>query len=397
MHTPHPAPSTTACDATAHLARQAAAHDLATALRDSRQRTLRLFAATQAALGPTLAVPQHPELNPPLWELGHIGWFADWWLARNAQRLQGTQANPDLPRAPARQARSGIDGDALYNSSEVPHTSRWSLPLPSVQHTLDDLQAQLDDTLALLSASPPTDQGLYFHRLALFHEDMHAEAAVYMAQALGFDPGDDTTHALFAPHSAATQLHIHHSQVTLGWADKGFAFDNELCATTADVPAFSIDSQALRWAEVLPCVEAGAMTVPRYLRHTPHGWQTQRWGQWQPLDARATACHISWYQAQAWCAWAGRRLPTEAEWLAASAHAHFVWGTVWEWTSSPFAPLAGFAAHPYRDYSQPWFDGRPVLKGASAATHPRMRHRQYRNYFTTERNDIFAGLRTVAQ
>jgi iron(II)-dependent oxidoreductase len=69
---------------------------------------------------------------------------------------------------------------------------------------------------------------------------------------------------------------------------------------------------------------------------------------------------------------------------------------VWEWTSSPFAPFAGFVPHPYRDYSQPWFDGRPVLKGASAATHPRMRHHQYRNYFTPERNDIFAGLRTVA-
>jgi EgtB-related family protein len=71
-------------------------------------------------------------------------------------------------------------------------------------------------------------------------------------------------------------------------------------------------------------------------------------------------------------------------------------GDVWEWTSSPFAPFAGFVPHPYRDYSQPWFDGRPVLKGASAATHPRMRHHQYRNYFTPERNDIFAGLRTVA-
>lgn len=377
-------------------ARHADARALHQALRDSRQRTLRLFDAYLRALGPTLTVPQRPELNPPLWELGHIGWFADWWLQRNPQRQHGTQADPDAARTPTRQARRGIDGDALYNSSQVPHASRWSLPLPSVQHTLDDLQAQLSDTLALLDHTPHTDQGLYFHRLVLFHEDMHAEAAVYMAQALGFDPGDDLSHALFAPHNAPTQLTMADSQVTLGQPPGGFAFDNELQAANAQVPAFTIDSHPLRWAEVLPCIEAGAMPVPPCVRASGSGWQVQRWGQWQALDPHTTACHLSAHDAQAWCRWAGRRLPTEAEWLAASTHPSFVWGTVWEWTSSPFAPFAGFVPHPYRDYSQPWFDGRPVLKGASAATHPRMRHHQYRNYFTPERNDIFAGLRTVA-
>jgi iron(II)-dependent oxidoreductase len=377
--------------------RHADARALHQALRDSRQRTLRLFDAYLRALGPTLTVPQRPELNPPLWELGHIGWFADWWLQRNPQHQHGTQADPDAARTPTRQARRGIDGDALYNSSQVPHASRWSLPLPSVQHTLDDLQAQLSDTLALLDHTPHTDQGLYFHRLVLFHEDMHAEAAVYMAQALGFDPGDDLSHALFTPHSAPTQLTMTDSQVTLGQPPGGFAFDNELQAANAQVPAFTIDSHPLRWAEVLPCIEAGAMPVPPCVRASGSGWQVQRWGQWHPLDPHTTACHLSAHDAQAWCRWAGRRLPTEAEWLAASTHPSFVWGTVWEWTSSPFAPFAGFVPHPYRDYSQPWFDGRPVLKGASAATHPRMRHHQYRNYFTPERNDIFAGLRTVAR
>ena len=377
-------------------ARHADARALHQALRDSRQRTLRLFDAYLRALGPTLTVPQRPELNPPLWELGHIGWFADWWLQRNPQRQHGTQADPDAARTPTRQARRGIDGDALYDSSQVPHASRWSLPLPSVQHTLDDLQAQLSDTLALLDHTPHTDQGLYFHRLVLFHEDMHAEAAVYMAQALGFDPSDHLSHALFAPHSAPTQLTVADSQVTLGQPPGGFAFDNELQAANAQVPAFTIDSHPLRWAEVLPCIEAGAMPVPPCVRASGSGWQVQRWGQWQALDPHTTACHLSAHDAQAWCRWAGRRLPTEAEWLAATTHPSFVWGTVWEWTSSPFAPFAGFVPHPYRDYSQPWFDGRPVLKGASAATHPRMRHHQYRNYFTPERNDIFAGLRTVA-
>ena len=74
----------------------------------------------------------------------------------------------------------------------------------------------------------------------------------------------------------------------------------------------------------------------------------------------------------------------------------FVWGEVWEWTASAFAPFEGFTAHPYQDYSQPWFGSRPVLKGASWATAARMRHRKYRNYFPPERNDVFAGFRSVA-
>jgi EgtB-related family protein len=76
---------------------------------------------------------------------------------------------------------------------------------------------------------------------------------------------------------------------------------------------------------------------------------------------------------------------------------HFHWGEVWEWTASTFEPYPGFVAHPYRDYSAPWFGSRPVLRGASFATQPRMRHARYRNYFTAERNDIFAGFRSCAR
>jgi gamma-glutamyl hercynylcysteine S-oxide synthase len=109
------------------------------------------------------------------------------------------------------------------------------------------------------------------------------------------------------------------------------------------------------------------------------------------------ACHLNAYEAQAWCAWAGRGPAHRSAVGSRGPATGFVWGQVWEWTASPFAPFPGFVPHPYRDYSQPWFDGRPVLKGASFATHPRMRHRRYRNYFTPERNDLFAGLRSVAR
>lgn len=391
---------------------------LAGALRESRTRTLTLFTAYEAALGPNLAVPCAPELNPPLWELGHIGWFADGWIARHPQLARGLAAEPDAPRLPARQWTRGVDADALYDSSRVPHDSRWQLPLPDAQTTRADLAASLDQTLALLQDAADDDTGLYLFRLALLHEDMHAEAAVYMAQRLGFDPCDAITAATAttASHARPAELAVPATRITLGHSGPGFAFDNELGAQTVDVQAFRIDARALTWAQFLPFVENGgyaqrrfwseagwawrlahAAQAPRYLRLRSDGhWEHQRWGRWQALDQNATACHLTFFEAQAWCAWAGRRLPTEAEWVTASQHSGFAWGQVWEWTASPFAPFPGFEPHPYREYSQPWFDGRPVLKGASAATHPRLRHRQYRNYFTPERNDIFAGLRSVA-
>lgn len=388
---------------------------LAGALRESRARTLALFTACEAALGPTLTVPCAPELNPPLWELGHIGWFADWWIARHPQRARGLAAEPDAPRLPARQAARGVDADALYDSSRVPHDTRWHLPLPDAQATRADLAASLDQTLALLQDAADDDTGLYLFRLALLHEDMHAEAAVYMAQRLGFDPSDAITATTATPHARPAELAVPATRVTLGHSGPGFAFDNELGAQAVDVPAFRIDARAITWAQFLPFVESGSYAqhrfwseagwawrlartaqAPRYLRQCRDGhWEREHGGRWLPLDPNAAACHLTFFEAQAWCAWAGRRLPTEAEWLAASQQSGFAWGQVWEWSASPFAPFPGFTPHPYRDYSQPWFDGRPVLKGASAATHPRLRHPQYRNYFTPERNDIFAGLRSV--
>lgn len=387
---------------------------LAQALRDARARSLALFQAYEVALGPDLRVPCTSELNPPLWELGHIGWFADWWIARNPQRGRGVAADPAAPRSRARQAARGVDADALYNSSEVPHDLRWHLPLPGADAVRADLAASLADMLALLDEASEDDAGLYFFRLALFHEDMHAEAAMYMAQTLGFDPGAPLPAPVRGARGPRT-LSVPATDWLVGRSGPGFAFDNELGTHPVQVGAFEIDSAPVSWAQFLPFVESGSSAqrrfwsppgwiwrlsqerqAPRHLRQTTQGWEQQRFGRWEPLDLAAPARHLSAFEAQAWCAWAGRRLPTEAEWEVAAQHPDFHWGEVWEWTASAFTPFPGFTPHPYVDYSQPWFDGRPVLKGASVFTVPRMRHPRYRNYFTPERNDIVAGFRSVA-
>ncbi len=402
------------------LARSAGADWLKQALADSRADTLLTLAAYERALGEGLTVPFSAELNPPLWELGHIGWFQAVWLSRNPQWRLGVKADPHIQRSPGPRSNA----DALYDSSLVPHAQRWQLDLPDLENTRAELGAQLRQNLTLLTLltlARGSATELYFFRLALLHEDMHHEAALYMAQSLGV-PVDDPrwqSQPLVGDRAAAA---LPACRWDLGQAEPAqdcFYFDNELGSEVVDLAPFEIDLRVLSWAEFLRFADSGGYgqkawwseqgwtwlqgrTAPRYLRRGEQGsWQLQRWGVWQdltPTHMSEAAVHLSAFEAEAWCAWAGRRLPTEAEWHCAAKQlgTDFSWGQVWEWTASDFLPFKGFEAHPYLDYSRPWFGQRRVLRGASVFTQPRMRHLDYRNFFAPSRNDIAAGFRSCA-
>jgi iron(II)-dependent oxidoreductase len=397
-------------------ARSADRARLCQALRESRADTLARFADYRCAF-PDLRIPFHDTLNPPLWELGHIGWFQAWWTLRNPQRALGRHADPDVARLPP--ARAGAD--TLFDSSRMAHALRPGLVLPDAADLLDELQTQLETVIALLARAPDEDEdedaALYFFRLALLHEDMHHEAALYMAQQLGIDVDDAQWQPAVVARDASAALHCPAGVWMLGNADAGFAFDNECAAHPIDLPACNIDRTVVTWGDYLPFVDSGAhedarwwsdagwhwktaqaRRQPRYLERRASGWAQRRYGNWFAVDPDHAAIHLSAHEAEAWCRWAGRRLPTEAEWerAAVSEPEAFAWGQVWEWTASAFLPYPGFSPHPYRDYSAPWFGDRRVLRGASFMTQPRMHHPRYRNFFRPERDDIPAGFRTCA-
>lgn len=402
--------------------RRAGKEPLSLALINARNRTLQLLASLEQQLGPELRVPELSEINPPMWELGHIGWFQEYWIGRNLQRHLGLACDPTAARLPSLQAHA----DRWWNSSDVPHHTRWGLDLPDVNQTRTFLLDTLESTLDLLAKAPQDDDGLYFFRLCLFHEDMHAEAFLMLMQAMGLaqDLG------LPSPRPVRESLLIPAGLWRLG-SDPGlgFAYDNEMPALEVAVPEFEIDAQVVNWAQFIEFIDDGGYDrqelwhpvgwdwlqakglqegrrAPRYVdqigvaRLGGEGAVIQQYfGQARRMAGLQPAMHLSWWEADAWCRWAGRRLPTEVEWEMAAhqaARRGFHWGDVWEWTASTFRGLPGFEPHPYRDYSRPWFDTHKAVRGASLVTSPRMRHPKYRNFYEPHRDDVFIGFRSCA-
>jgi iron(II)-dependent oxidoreductase len=389
--------------------RNAPPDQLAASMLDARNYTLTLFNLFQSSgLDDLARVPYLATINPPLWELGHLVWFAEWFVLRDA---------PAGSLAMAQRPSLLPDGDRWFDSSRVAHTSRWQLDLPDTTIIKKYASEVLSRMLHKLARLANDAAALYPYRLVLAHEDMHGEAFAYTLQTLGLAAPPQ-----LAAHTSSTapqaELHFDGGTFQLGSPDTDeFVFDNEKWAHQITLPAFSIDSTLVSNAQYQNFMRDGGYaklqlwddagrewlastrrTVPRYWQRDGELWLCERFGKLIELADAEPVRHISLHEAQAYCRWAGRRLPSEAEWeyAACSANPDFRWGDLWEWTASAFEPYAGFSADAYRDYSAPWFGTYQVLRGASFATQPRIRSPRYRNFYTPERDDIFAGFRTCA-
>src|ERR1051325_8439217 len=204
--------------------------ELIALMRDARARTLALVSdlAPEQQLGPLLAI-----VNPPRWEVGHVTWFNEYWTLRNLHQLPPLRAQ----------------GDALYDSAKVAHDTRWDLPLPSWEDTLRDGDEILARRIARLEGRAPSDKEVYFHLLAVFHEDMHDEAFTYTRQTLGYAAprrGDLPAAPVEPPIHG--DVEVPGGTFLLG-ADEhtsGFVFDNEKWAHAVAIKPFRIDRKSTR-------------------------------------------------------------------------------------------------------------------------------------------------------
>lgn len=384
-------------------ARRSTPGELARALADAHERTWTIL----ADLAPEQwRVPYNPGINPPLWEYGHVAWFTEWWVLREGYWNERDELL-------TRQASTLVGADRWFDSGRIPHADRWTLDIPPLAEIRDYAREVLDKVRTKLAASDPRD--LYAFRLALFHEDMHGEALTYMRQTLDYSmPFPDR---IPSSHVDAEDIELPSGPFALGSArDGAFVFDNEkwmhevtlapvriarACVTNAAYAAF-VDAGGYRnpqwWSDEGRAWLANERTAhPKRWRKGYDGWEHRWFGRWAPLPRGEPVCHVNAFEAEAYCRWARRRLPTEAEWERAAALGLIDWGgSVWEWMADVFAPYPGFSADRYRDYSQPWFHTHRNVRGGSFVTRPRMHHPRYRNFYLPHRNDIFVGFRTCA-
>jgi iron(II)-dependent oxidoreductase len=395
--------------------RRAGRELLSLALMDARNHTLHLLTsyeqALQVAKGLPLEAAAQSVTESPLWLAGHIGWFAEYWIGRNTQRALGSVC----PAEPTRLAAIEPRADGWWS----PALASSAADLPDATATRSWLLETLESTLELLEKTQDDDSALYFYRLALFHEDLCGERMVVMAQTLG--------HALKLDQPSAMQarepLLVPAGRWSLGSAPGGFAFDNELPAQLVDVPEFEIDAHAVSWAQYAEFVEDGG--YDREQLWQPQGWSwlqekaalegrrgpryveqiggaggavlQTRFGRDTRMSGGQPAVHMSWWEADAWCRWAERRLPTEVEWEMAvhtAARRGLRWGDVREWTASTFRPWTGFVAGPWANYSQPWFGLAKAVRGASFATRARMKSAKFRGFAMPDDDEGFVGFRS---
>ncbi len=391
-------------------------------------------------------------LEPPIWEMGHVGWFQELWILR---RLDGAPAL--LPGA-----------DAIYDAFNVAYTRRWDHAFPSRQATRAYITEVLARTLGRLDDHEPSREEAYFYTLAALHEDMHAENLTLIRQSLDYprpaiariDPvwSHPPVDPSWRPHDVA----VPGGTFMLGASpDEPFVFDNEKWAHPVEVAPFRIAAAPVTNAEFQAFVDDGGYRRRElwgrrgwewrrregaehplfWVRDGAGRWHERRFGVPAPLQPWHPVVHVNWYEAEAYCRWAGRRLPTEAEWEMAATHdpatgakRRFPWGdeppaperanldyraggtvdvralpagdspvgcrqmigNVWEWVEDTFRPYPGFACDPYREYSEPYFGQKKVLKGGGWTTRSRLIRATWRNFYKRHRRNIVAGFRTVA-
>lgn len=412
-------------------------------MSDARARTLELL---DSMADGQLTVPRLPTINPPLWEAGHAAFFFERFVLHEL-------GLPVLDPAHVE----------LYDSIEIAHETRWDLPVPDRDGIAAYLHRVHDHMAEWIESGAADGRGRFLTYYAILHEDMHTEALTYCLQTCGYPaPKLFGGRAAERPAGGGTpppldDVRFAGGRVEIGAPrDTAFCFDNERWAHPVQLAPFAMARTPVTQAQFAAFVEdagytrrrlwsdagwawrvSAAAEQPLYWESRDGAWYRRDFDQWVPLEPHRPMIHVAWWEAEAWCKWAGRRLPTEAEWEFAAMgpdRRRYAWGAdpggaghantdframgcvdvgmcpdgdtpeglchmtgdVWEWCGDAFGPFPGFAPDHYGDYSVPLFGHARVLRGGAWTTRRRLARAGYRNYQAPHRRDVWCGFRTCA-
>lgn len=399
---------------------------------------------------PELVTQHSPLMSPLVWDLAHVGNYEEQWLLRAAAGAEALR--PDI--------------DDLYDAFEHPRNERPALPLLPPQEAADYITAVRTRVLDTLDGVRLTPDGALLGRgfvygMVVQHEHQHDETMLATHQLRAGDvalPAAAPPPATPGAADLPAEVYVPGGPFQMGTSTNPWAYDNERPAHRVDVAGYWIDTLPVTNRAYLAFMEAGGYDEPRWWNG--EGWQwrlrtgktapgswfrdggqwlRRRFGRVEPVPMGEPVQHVCWYEADAYARWAGKRLPTEAEWEKAARwdpdagrarrypwgdrepdarHANLgqrhlqpaaagaypdgasaygvrqLLGDVWEWTSTLFHGYPGFQAFPYREYSEVFFGPRyRVLRGGSWATAPVACRATFRNWDLPVRRQIFAGFR----